>query len=72
MTAADSRQSMEGPRLQDPQKLDLERNVHLADLVQKHRPCLGAHFEPACAILQCSGECAAFVAEQLGFNQVDG
>src|SRR5579885_1316079 len=57
------------PFLQSAQQLDLERQRHLADLVEKYGALVGG-LEQADLVLSGPGEGALFVAEQLAFEQV--
>jgi len=57
--------------LEHPQQLHLERQRHVADLVEKERPAVGL-FELARMPLRRAGEGALFVAEELGEEQAFG
>jgi hypothetical protein len=50
------------------QQLDLERERHLADLVQEQRAAVRV-LEPAGLLAHGAGECALLVAEELGLEQ---
>ena len=55
--------------LQEPQQLGLQRRRHLADLIEEHRAFVGLLEQPT-LLLPRIGERAAFVAEQLAFEQL--
>jgi hypothetical protein len=59
---------LDGAVLQHPQQLDLHRQRHVVDVVEKYRPALG-QFEPAGPVLDRPGKSPAFVAKELGFDQ---
>src|SRR5262249_27205411 len=54
--------------LQHTQKLRLEFQRELANLVQKESAIV-CKFKAADALIDCAGECPTFVAEQLAFEQ---
>ncbi len=56
------------PFLQHTQQLCLNTNRHFADFIQQKRASRGK-FELAYSIFHCTGECAFFMAEQLGFYE---
>jgi hypothetical protein len=55
--------------LQHPQQLHLQRRRHLRDLVEKQRAAVGA-FEESKVLAVGACEAAAFVAEDLAFDQL--
>ena len=55
--------------LQKAQQLGLQRGREVADLVEKDRAAVG-RLEPARLVLDCAGERAANVSEQLAFQQM--
>ena len=56
------------PLLEHAQQLDLDRERHLADLVEQHRAAVGGLEQPGLG-LRRAGERAALVAEQLALEQ---
>ena len=57
--------------LQEAQQLDLHRQRHIADFVEKQRAAIGA-FDPADILLHRAGEGPLLVAEELAFEQCLG
>ena len=68
ITRADARDLLP---LQDPEQLRLQLEGQLADFIEKDRPSVGA-LERADAAPVRAGERAAFVTEQLAFDQLGG
>ena len=54
--------------LEDAEQLRLQRDRHVADLVEEHGSAVGSLEHAATAVLGV-GECAALMAEQLRFEQ---
>ena len=59
------------PVLQRTQQLHLHREGHVVDIIEKQRATL-CQLEPARLVLDGTGECAAFVAEELRLDQAFG
>ena len=66
-TAIETADAPEGPLLEDPEQLCLERDVELADLVEEDRPPLGVLEEPGLARLGIR-EGPLLVPEQLALD----
>jgi hypothetical protein len=62
-------EALEDARFEDPQELDLNGAVHLADLVEEDRTQRRTGLEMTGAVADGAGEGAAAVAEELGFDQ---
>jgi hypothetical protein len=62
-------EALERPKLQRPQELHLDGEVHLADFIQKDRAGILADIQPAGAIRQRSREGALPMAKEFRFNE---
>ena len=56
--------------LQHPQQARLQRQRHVADLVEKQRATVGLQDAPGCALAARTGDRSFFAAEQFGLDQV--
>jgi len=61
--------ALKRPRRQDPQQLDLNGRIQLADLVEKHRPFLRTRLEPSTTVLQRARKGPFAVTEQLRLDE---
>ena len=63
-----SAQTFDRAVLQDAKQFHLHAQRHVIDIVEKNRAPLG-HFEPSRTILDCPGEGAPFMAEELRLDE---
>ena len=69
---SDAANGAHGPVVKQAQKHGLQRDGHVADLVEKERAAVSLLDESNCATAPCAGECAVSIAEELGLDQAFG